>query len=76
VSRNPPPLTPPPQREGKRVANNPTARPKLVTAVLEDSLEKLIEEVNFTGIHRVFVVDKENKPLGCLSLCDLIKNFC
>jgi 5'-AMP-activated protein kinase, regulatory gamma subunit len=38
----------------------------------EETLEMALEKLTTKHIHRVYVIDKEKKPIGVLSLCDFI----
>lgn len=44
-----------------------------VSCLLTDSLESVMEKVVTYGIHRVFIVDADNKPIGVVSLSDIIR---
>jgi len=55
-------------------SNNGFVR-KPVTISLDDTLETAYHRVVNEGLHRLWVVDSQEKPVGCLSLTNLIHVF-
>jgi len=55
-------------------ALTPNKKPP-VTCIARNTLAEVIEQVNKTGVHRVYIVDQQNKPVGVLSLTDIIRCF-
>jgi len=51
----------------------PKHDPIFVTA--EATMQEVMERVITNKIHRVYVVDSNNKPTGVISLCDIMKQF-
>jgi len=49
---------------------------RLVTCNVGDDIEQVLEKMIAHVVHRVWIVDAENKPLGVVSLCDIIGEFC
>jgi len=47
-----------------------------VTISLDDTLETAMHRVVNEGLHRLWIVDAQGKPVGCVSLSDLICTFC
>jgi CBS domain-containing protein len=47
----------------------------LVTAQADEPLYSVVDKLLLTGVHRVWVVDREGKPTGVVSLTDIIKAF-
>eukprot|EP01118_Nematostelium_gracile_P017451 TRINITY_DN745_c0_g1_i1.p1 TRINITY_DN745_c0_g1~~TRINITY_DN745_c0_g1_i1.p1 ORF type:complete len:335 (-),score=75.45 TRINITY_DN745_c0_g1_i1:148-1152(-) len=43
-----------------------------VSCKLESTVYELLHKLSSVQIHRIFVIDDENKPIGILSLCDII----
>jgi CBS domain-containing protein len=41
----------------------------------EDTLGSVIETIVSKGVHRVYVVDENKRPIGEISLCDIIQKF-
>jgi CBS domain-containing protein len=46
-----------------------------VTCDPKHTLGEVIEIIERTGVHRVFVVDSENRPINVITLTDIIKRF-
>jgi len=46
-----------------------------VVATMSETLESVLNKLNDNHIHRLFVVDAANRPIGVLSLCDLISHL-
>jgi len=44
-----------------------------ITCRNEDTLETLLYKMVFYGVHRIYVVDTQNKPVGVISLTDVMK---
>ena len=42
---------------------------------LEDKLEDVLELMSTGAVHRIWVVDDERKPIGCVSLVDILALF-
>ena len=42
---------------------------------LEDQLEDVLELMSTGAVHRIWVVDDERKPIGCVSLVDILALF-
>lgn len=49
---------------------------RLVTCKGGDNIEQVLEKMIAHNVHRVWIVDAENKPQGVISLCDIIGEFC
>jgi CBS domain-containing protein len=50
-----------------------TDRPRTIVSVKsDDTLEDVLKKLSEHRIHRIFVVDDEKKPIGCISLKDLL----
>jgi len=48
-------------------------RPKTIVSVkAQDTLETVIKKLNDTGIHRIYIVDDHKKPLGVITLKDVL----
>jgi CBS-domain-containing membrane protein len=43
-----------------------------VTASLDDTIEQLLEKLQAHRVHRLWLADADSKPIGVISLCDLI----
>jgi len=43
-----------------------------ISCTNETSIYELLHKLTSNRIHRIFVVDSENRPIGVLSLCDII----
>lgn len=54
-------------------ANSPKKPP--VTCFSQDKLQDVLTQIEKTGVHRVFVVDKENKPMSVITLTDILRLF-
>lgn len=46
-----------------------------IVATMSETLESVLNKLNDNHIHRLFVVDAANRPIGVLSLCDLISHL-
>ena len=56
--------------------NANAAKPRtVITVKLNNSVAQVFELFNKYGIHRLYVVDAENRPIGVISLGDLLKLF-
>ena len=42
---------------------------------LEDKLEDVLELMSTGAVHRIWVVDDDRKPIGCVSLVDILALF-
>jgi len=40
-----------------------------------DTMEKLLEKIKLNKVHRVYVVDKDNKPIQVISLGDIMSQL-
>jgi CBS domain-containing protein len=49
------------------------ARPAIVCVRITTSLTEIVKRLAATGLHRVYVLDEEEKPIGVISLRDLIR---
>jgi len=47
----------------------------LVTCVPESTLAEVVQRMNKDAVHRVFVVDKEQKALGVISMTDIMRQI-
>jgi len=47
--------------------------PPLVTCKLTDTLADIVRIIVFYRLHRLFVVDKDNKPIAVISLVDILE---
>jgi CBS domain-containing protein len=43
-----------------------------VVAHADETLESVVQKITEHGLHRVFIVDAEKKPVGCISLKDIL----
>ena len=49
--------------------------PGAITCKSSDTLEDVMRKLNANYVHRVYVVDEENHPVGVVSLRDIIAAF-
>jgi 5'-AMP-activated protein kinase regulatory gamma subunit len=47
----------------------------LITVFPDQRLFNVVDSILMTGVHRVWVVDKNHKPIGVISLTDIMKTF-
>jgi CBS domain-containing protein len=47
----------------------------LITVFPDQRLFNVVDAILMTGVHRVWVVDKAHKPVGVISLTDIMKTF-
>lgn len=59
-----------PVREYLAAAHNESLKP--VSCTTSSTILSVLEQLDDHHIHRVFVVDEQSKPIGVLSLCDVI----
>jgi CBS domain-containing protein len=46
-----------------------------LTCTLEDTLLTVLKKLKTKGTHRLWLIDADNKPIGVISLCDIINMF-
>lgn len=44
-----------------------------ITCTLDSTLQDILVSLDKNHVHRIFVVDKDRKPIDVLSLCDIIE---
>jgi CBS domain-containing protein len=49
------------------------ARPAVVCVRTTTTLTEIVKRLSATGLHRVYVLDEDEKPIGVISLRDLIR---
>jgi len=45
----------------------------LVSCTMDDTIQDIVQRMVSRHIHRIFIVDNNNKLIGVLSLCDIIQ---